>query len=269
MADREVYPNAPLRLVTAEFRFPLSARLTSTDLLSALGDTLGGALPIVEVIEAQGLLVAFGSDLSAPPAQPGYRLLTRERTTAVTVAPTRVAVETTAYEHWESFRDEFVALALRAIGDEMAAIAGLDRVGLRYINEVRLPAAGADVSDWDGFIAPEMLGLARLAAGHPLRTLQHALHVDRGDDAELLMRSGLLQGHLVGDTGSLQLPSPPEEGYYFLIDIDSFWTRSGAYDAWRTEDALEIADRLHEPIDDLFESCIQTRLRDEVLRRQV
>lgn len=268
MVDREVYPNAPLRLVTAEFRFPLSPRLTGADLLSLLGDTLGGDLPIVEPITPQGLQLTFGSEAPPPPpAQAGYRLLTRDRTTAVTVASTRVAVETTTYEHWEDFRDGVVALALRAIGDELAAIAGLDRVGLRYINEVRVPGAAEEVADWENFIAPALLATARLAAGQRIRTMQLALHLDRGDGAELLMRSGLLKGHVVDDTGVLRLPSPPEDGHFFLIDVDSFWSRPAAYDEWRTDAVLEIADRLHEPIDDLFESCIQEKLRDEVLRR--
>ncbi len=268
MADREVYLNAPLRLVTAEFRFPLSPRLTSGDLLSVLGDTLGGHLPVVEPVAGQGFQVTIGQEVPPPPvAQAGYRLLTRDRTTAVTVASTRVAVETTTYEHWEDFRD-IVALALRAIGDELTAIAGLDRVGLRYINEVRVRGAREDVADWQEFIAPELLATAALAAGQRIRTVQVALHLDRGDGAELLMRGGLLDGHVVDDSGPLRLPSPPPNGHFFLIDMDSFWGRRAAYDEWSTDRALEIADRLHDPIDDLFESCITEKLRHEVLRRQ-
>lgn len=269
MADREVYPNAPLRLVTAEFRFPLSPRLTAGDLLSTLGDALGADLPIVEPISPQGLQLTFGPEATPSPlAQAGYRLLTRDRTTAVTVASTRVAVETTTYEHWDDFRNGVVTLAVQAIGDKLGAIAGLDRVGLRYINEVRVPGAGADVADWSHFITPELLATGALAAGQRVRTMQVALHLDRGDGAELLMRAGLLEGHVVDDTGALRLPSPPQPGHFFLIDMDSFWSRPAAYDQWSTERALEIADRLHDPIDDLFESCIQEKLREDVLRRR-
>ena len=268
LADREVYPNAPLRLVTAEFRFPLSPRLTGSDLLSTVADTLGSELPIVEPISPQGLQLSFGPEAASPPlAQAGYRLLTRDRTTAVTVTSTRLAVETTTYEHWDEFRDGVVTRALRAIGDELTAIAGLDRVGLRFINEVRVPGAGGDVADWAGFVSAELLAAEALASGQRVRTMQLALHLDRGDGAELLMRAGLLEGHVVDDSGALRLPSPPQPGHFFLIDMDSFWSRPAAYDEWSTERALEIADRLHDPIDDLFERCIREKLREEVLRR--
>jgi len=179
-----------------------------------------------------------------------------------------VAVETTTYEHWEDFRSGVVTLALRAIGDELGAIAGLDRVGLRYINEIRVPGAGSEAADWRDFITPELLATAALAAGQNIRTMQLALHLDRGGGAELLMRAGLLEGHVVDDSGALRLPSPPQPGHFFLIDTDSFWSRPAAYDEWNTRRALQIADGLHDPIDDLFESCIQEKLRDEVLRRQ-
>jgi len=220
-------------------------------------------------VASQGLQLTIGPDAGSPlTPQAGYRLLTRDRTTAVTVASNRVAVETTMYEHWEDFRDGAVMIALRAIGDNLGAIAGLDRVGLRFINEVRVPGAGGDVAEWGEFVASELLALGNLAAGQSIRTMQLALHLDRGDGTELLMRAGLLQGHVVDDSGALRLPSAPEPGHFFLIDMDSFWSRPAAYDEWSTERALEIADRLHGPIDELFESCIQEKLREEVLRRQ-
>ena len=138
MVEREVYPNAPLRLVTAEFRFPISPRLSGGDLLTVLGDQLGETFPIVEPTSLQ-------LTIGGPAPQPtpligsggGYRLLTRDRTTAVTVSANRITIETTVYRRWEDFRDGPVAKALTAVGDGLGAIAGLERVGLRFINEVR------------------------------------------------------------------------------------------------------------------------------------
>ena len=271
MAQREVYVNARLRLVTVEFRFPISPRLSGSDLLTVLGDQLGDTFPIIEPTSVQ-------LTIGAPAPQPtaligsggGYRLLTRDRTTAVTVGANRITIETTVYRRWEDFRDGPVAKALTTVGDGLGAIAGLDRVGLRFINEVRVPGlTGTDPLRWRDYIAPELLAVADLAPGREVKTVQIALHLAIGNGTEVLMRAGLLEGRVVDDTGPLRLPRPPQPGTFFLVDIDSFWNRDPTYEAWDSARALEIADRLHAPIDDLFEKSLTEKLRQDVLRREL
>jgi uncharacterized protein (TIGR04255 family) len=266
LPEREVYVNAPLRLVTAEYRFPLSAALSGGDLLPLLARELGSTLPIIE--PAPALQLTLGPDLAPPALTNGYRLLTRDRMTAVTVSPSRLAVETTAYGHWVDFRDEYVRVALVALGDELDALAGLDRVGLRYINEIRVPLTSGTTHHWHTYVNRDLLAPAAITSRGALKTVQVALHLQVEDQSELLLRSGILEGHVVDNSGPLQLPSPPKDGPFFLIDIDSFWTRSGALDEWNTAGALAISNRLHDPIDELFETCITEALRDDVLRRK-
>ncbi len=267
MPSQEVYPNAPLRLVTAEFRFPLSPILAGGDLLSALSKALGGELPIIEPVP-QGLQMSLGAEPQPPKMTAGgFRLLSRDRTAAVTVDASRLAVETTVYEHWETFR-ESIETALRAIGEELQAIVGLDRVGLRYINEIRVPGGGTSVERWMPYINEDLLAVARLAEGREIKTVLSVLHLVTGDNEELLLRCGAVEGHVVDDSGPLRLPSPPEDGPFFLLDIDSFWTRLGVLEEFDTATALTIADRIHEPVDGLFERSLTERLRDEVLRRK-
>ena len=185
MASREVYPNAPLRLVTAEFRFPLSPILAGGDLLSALSKALGGELPIIEPVP-QGLQMTLGAEVQPPKmTSGGFRLLSRDRTAAVTVVPSRLAIETTVYEHWETFR-ESIETALRAIGEELQAVVGLDRVGLRYINEIRIPGGSTSVERWMPYISEDLLAIARLAGGCEIKTVQSALHLVTGDNAAAL-----------------------------------------------------------------------------------
>jgi uncharacterized protein (TIGR04255 family) len=265
MPRREVYPNAPLRLVTAEFRFPLSPSLASGDLLSTLANVLGGTLPIIEPVP-QGLQVTFGAEPQPAKMTSGaFRLLSRDRTLAVTVGANRLAVETTVYEHWETFR-ESIKPSLQAIGEELQAIAGLDRVGLRYINEIRVPGGDSSIERWTPYISGDLVAVARLAEGCEIKTVQSLLHLATGDNEELIMRAGVLDGHMVDDSGPLHLPSPPENGPFFLVDIDSYWTRLGTLEEFDVEATLAIADRIHEPVNALFELSITEQLRDEVLR---
>jgi uncharacterized protein (TIGR04255 family) len=209
-----------------------------------------------------------------PPSVPGvlagsgYRLLTRERTTAVTVSPNRVLVETTVYRHWADFCDRWVRLALTSVGDQLGAISGLDRAGLRFINEIRTSLPSDDITGWRRYISAGLLAPTELAGDQAIRTVQLALHLDEGEGAELLMRAGLLNGRIVDDSGPLRLPRPVQDGRFFMIDIDSFWNRPATYEEWSVDHAIGIAKRLHDPVDDLFERCITEELREDVLRRQ-
>ncbi len=267
MSSREVYPNAPLRLVTAEFRFPLSPALAGDGLLSRLSKVLGSVLPIIEPAH-QGFEVTFGAEPQPPRLTAGgFRLLSRDRTAAVTVGAGRLAVETTVYKHWKTFR-ESIETALQAIGEELQAIAGLDRIGLRYINEIRVRDVAMSVDRWMPYINGDLLAVVQLAAGHQIKTVQSALHLVTGDNEELLLRCGALEGHVVDDSGPLHLPTPPGDGPFFLLDIDSFWTRLGVLEEFDIAAALTTADRIHEPVDGLFEHAITERLREEVLRRK-
>ena len=83
---------------------------------------------------------------------------------------------------------------------------------------------------------------------------------------ELVLRFGALEGFTVGNQ-PLRLPTPLGEGPYFLIDIDSFWQGNGPLAHFDEGEAIAIADRLHEPVSELFERCITDVLRDQVLRR--
>ncbi|MEW6474312.1 MAG: TIGR04255 family protein [Actinomycetota bacterium] len=269
MPSREVYPNAPLRLVTTEFRFPLSPVLAGANALHVVAGALGKMLPVIERVP-QSVQVVLGPE--GPPALPtvdggGYRLMTRDRTVAVTVTSARLAVEITSYRHWETFRDEMIRPVLGAVGEDLQAIAGLDRIGLRYIDEIRVPDEALSIERWVPYINDNLLAGRHLAGKRPIKTIQGALHLVTGEDQELLMRFGALEGHVVDDSGPLRLPTPVEDGPFFLIDIDSFWTRSGVVEEFAVDRALAVADRLHEPVGELFEQSITELLRDEVLRR--
>lgn len=266
--QREVYPNATLRLVTAEFRYPFAPRLAGTESLSTLAQLLAERLPVPE---PAGQAIEMSSLSPQPQVVPspelGFRFLTRDRMMAVTVQTGRVAIETTVYERWEAFR-ELVGWVLNVVGVQLGAIGGLDRVGLRYIDEIRVPKEGPPGERWAPYINEMLLAPMRIATGHDLRAIQGALQLGTGDSSELVMRYGTLEGHIVADSGPLRLPAPPGQGPFFYVDIDSYWVRPpDREESFDVNGALATADGLHAPVGEMFEHSITDRLRDEVLRR--
>jgi uncharacterized protein (TIGR04255 family) len=100
--------------------------------------------------------------------------------TAVTFRRDAIAVETTRYVQYERFRD----VAALAIGARQAVdpVDGVDRLGLRYIDEIRVPDIGVAPVGWEPWVDASLLGPAAAGAklGVAAAQLQGAVLFDMG-----------------------------------------------------------------------------------------
>jgi len=269
VTEREVYPNAPIVLVAVEVRHSLCEPLGPSG-LSRINSALADHLPLRA--EVQNLTLAFQAG-SAPQAQSGTfpRWSSRDKRTAVTIRTDALMVETTDYRQYEKLR-EILQLALDA-RTASAGEVGVERVGLRYIDEIRVPTDNGDsVITWSEWVhqsllgpAPEVGGPRGLSGGLKLNQHQGLAVFGGADDQALGLRYGPQVGHAIESTADMRRPMPPP-GPYFLLDIDSFWQPSQIVPRLETERVLSVADRLHAPVREIFESLITDRLRKEVLR---
>lgn len=193
-------------------------------------------------------------------------MMDRARTVSVMIAPTAVVVETTAYHHFEEFL-EIVRRALDA-AERVASPAGIQRVGLRYIDEIRVKEVERP-ADWDGYINPALLCATRLDADlSPART-EALAEFDLNGGHRTVMRFGAMTGRVVDPGGPLRV-SRTDDGPFFLIDLDSFWVPTDeGIPEFSVERVSEICAKLRIPIRALFEASITERLRDDVLRKEV
>jgi len=184
-----------------------------------------------------------------------------------------LVVETTQYGQFERLVKllNLVVEARLAVGE----LDGLERVGLRYIDEIRVPETNDNGVGWEPWLDASLLGPAPVGAGLGLRATQWTGQIvfskpaPIGDEAggadSLVLRYGPNEGYAVDPGGELKRSAPPP-GLFFLLDIDSFWTSADAVPSLDPNELVRIAERLHAPVRDLFESLITQRLRDEVLR---
>lgn len=265
MSKREIYPNAPIVLVALEVRHslcdPLDARAVSK--IAAL---LGDVLPLRS--EAQEMSIVLATGPTPQPSQPAVvpRWTSREKRTAMTVRPQAILVETTNYERYESLRS-LIGQVLKARSATARGV-GVERIGLRYIDEIRVPPDNGDSStSWNEWVHPSLLGPMDVCSDAGLTPTEHqgiALF-QAGDDQVLALRYGPREGYAVASTPELRRPMPPPSPY-FLMDIDSFWQPSGTLPEMDVETVLACIDRLHVPVREVFECLITERLRKEVLR---
>jgi uncharacterized protein (TIGR04255 family) len=195
---------------------------------------------------------------TAPP-----RFTNRTRTAAVTFGPQAIVVETTQHESFAALsRLLGVVVAAR---QTVAPVDGLERLGLRYIDEIRVPES--DPVDWTQWVNAALLGPAALAAPLGMDMMEHqaiarfALTEGRG----LTIAYGPRQGYAVAPEPLVRSPLPAPSAF-FLLDIDSSWTATSGIPEFDPEHILALCEELHGPVNAFFELLITERLREEVLR---
>lgn len=270
MSRREVYPNAPIVLAAIEVRHPADRPLGHSHLTS-LSTSVGEVLPLPD---EEAAMVTFEFQTGSDHQPVHKRTVTRvprwtdrERRTALTVRPDGLVIETSRYRDYGQIRD-LLELALRARA-AVSAPAGVERIGLRYVDEIRVPAdrAGGRPS-WREWVDPSLIGPVHVGDGIGLT---HAggegvsVFSGKGNNT-IVLRYGSQDGYAVQSTPRLRRPLPPP-GPLFKLDIDSFWQRGDDLPGFIPDFVLDRVDELHAPVIDLFESLISERLREEVLRR--
>lgn len=263
MSEHEVYPSAPVVLVALEARHPDAAPLTPGE-QSEIKRLLASTFPLPQPAQNRTITQTNGG----PPTvidEVIPRFATRDQTTAVTYGTQAIAIESTRHQSFEHLSG-LVRLVVET-RQSVAPVEGLLRLGLRYINEIRVPDAHDDPARWGQWVAPGLMGPVPEATelGLMAEQWQGVTVFDRGDGRQVLLRYGPREGFAVGPGGPLQRATPPP-GDFFLLDIDSFWMPTGDVPEFLPDVIETLCLDLHEPVSGLFEALITERLRTEVLR---
>lgn len=261
--DREIYPNAPLRFVAFELRTPHVPQFGSLQGTTPLYDAMRDLVPVI----ASNPAVDVQPPMNAVALATGgaIRFLNRRRTLSISVAPTALIVENSDYERFEGFL-EVVDRLLRAAA-AAASIAGMQRIGLRYIDEVRVPGV-ADPEEWSPYIHRSLLAALDLDPQFHAHVTQGIAEFKVSEQHQAVMRFGALRNGVVDPRGPLRLKTE-EQGPCFLIDLDSFWVAPPEeLPEFSPDRVVEVCLTLRKPVRALFEAAITDRLRNDVLRRR-
>jgi uncharacterized protein (TIGR04255 family) len=258
METDEVYPRAPLVLVALEVRHPVTEKLDESQ-RRVVKDVLTHELPIAR--SAQQVQFQIGVAAQQPVSEEFPKYFNRENTIAVSMRSNSVVVEATSYPGWDSFRG-LVELALAA-RLSVGPLDGVERIGLRYINEIRVPNGDSSWPDW---IHPSLLPpVAPGSESYSLTVSQNTAVFTTSNELAMVLQYGKREGFAIGQS-DLRRVLPVTNNEFFLLDMDSYWTPSTAIPEFKADEILNICNRLHEPVDGLFDSLITEKLKDEVLR---
>ena len=193
------------------------------------------------------------------------QFFSRDSRLAISFKQGAVIVEATRYNGWVDFRN-IVEAAIRARA-AIGSVDAVERIGIRYLNEVR-PGDDRAPVDWTQWVDPGLLGPVSYASAVELdmSQLQGLAVYGPSHGRSLVLRYTPGQGQAIESNQPL-VRDPSSNGPFMWLDIDSFWASEGDIPEFDPDFLMIKSDELHEPLRTLFEHLITDRLRNEVLRR--
>lgn len=257
--NREVFPNAPLALVAAEIRFTDAARLRQQQTKDEVTIALEERFPFAETLQRADVNLTLG----APPQiqeRLGVVLKNVNSTETLTIMSQSVTYETTVYDSFEQLLEAVAAACDTLVAAKVRP--AVQRVGLRYIDELRVPEPITDVRQWGKWINDRIIG--HLAVGpeqSPATTTQSVSTYDLGEGRGLNFRfAALNQGPIVVPQ-FLKRP-PIESGPFFVLDFDGFHDFSGQEAVPLSSEVVrETLSAVHVPCGTAFQRSITDEAR--------
>lgn len=155
-------------------------------------------------------------------SQQGWLLATSDRSTAVTLLPSLVVVQTRDYQRYSTSLGGLLARVLELF-TAATGVSRIQRLGLRYVNRLTDPAATTP-QFWREHIRDPFAGPLR----SPLATLVTGVHqqvqLKLDATAGARVQSGVFAEQQPG-------VAPTEQRYSYLVDLDVFREQALAYDA--------------------------------------
>ena len=232
-------------------------------------DAIRDVLPLLENAQQNTLEFSInpaGSASSRVDRRTFSRFTTRDRTIALVVKDEALVVETTTYAGWEQDFRPLLEHVVTAFGANCSPD-GVLRIGLRYIDEIRVPEIDTIPGDWGKYIAKNLLAAAdRTFVPKSLTptTWQGLVQYVTASDSTLTVRYGPQDGYAVPPKGATRRINPPQPGPFFLLDSDSFWQVSGVVPEFDTGWILDTCDSLHKPTREFFRIAATDALRSDV-----
>ena len=260
--NREVFPNAPLALVAAEIRFTDAARLRQQETKDAVTIALEERFPFAEPLQRAEVNLNLVPGGGQPQIQErlGVVLKNASNTETLTIMSESLTYETTAYTSFEKLL-EAVTEACDAL-DAAKVRPAVQRVGLRYIDELRVPEQVTDVRQWSTWINDRLIGHLEVGPEDvPATGTQSVSTYDLGEGRGLNFRFAALNQGAIVVPQFLKRPAIPS-GPFFVLDFDGFhdFTGRGAVplSAEVVRDSLSI---VHVPCGTAFQRSITDEAR--------
>lgn len=209
---------SPLALVVAQVRFPALLSIPTDDaLLARFQDRIRDKYPYLFLGQEFGFNVGPQGVEQQQAASRLYQFADADRSWMVTLSAGSIALEARNYTDYEDFSERL--LRILAAARDVYKIDLRQRLGLRYVNEIRHPDV-QDPQGWAAFINPQLLGPLADTGLSSLITNSYQEIGLRLDNGGLTLR----HGHF-GEGSTVAPPpgdAPKGDGPFYLLDFDAY-----------------------------------------------
>jgi uncharacterized protein (TIGR04255 family) len=235
-AEPERLHNAQLALVVAQVQFPAILSIQADQaLLARFQDRIRNKYPYLFLGQQFGFNIGpQGVEQPQQASSRLYQFADAEREWMVTLTANSIALETRDYTDYEDFSERL--LRILASAQDVYKIPNRQRLGLRYVNEIRHPNANSP-EDWTSLINPQLLGILANRDLSPLIASSFQETSIRLDNGRLTLR----HGHFAQGTTVAPSPGePPKDGGpFYLLDLDAYDEEVTDLDAHTLDGLLE------------------------------
>ncbi|CDO89957.1 hypothetical protein AWC29_00025 [Mycobacterium triplex] len=261
--NREVFPNAPLALVIAEIKFSDSPRLRQQETLDVVAIALEERFPV----STPQTNVTFTVGNLGPGVLPQVVqerrtvLMNSAKTESVTITPASFIYETTSYREFDDLCSGVIAVCEALAGANVRP--ALVRVGLRYVDEVRVPEPITDVRAWGKWIDASVISTLAIGPdGVPARNAQGLVTFDLSYGKGLTFQYQALDQHPIVQPQLLTRQNF-DAGPFFVLDFDGFRDFNGE-DVVRLDanEVTTVLNEVHGPVGAAFQRAITEDARN-------
>jgi uncharacterized protein (TIGR04255 family) len=255
--NREVYADPPLALVAAELRFSYAPRLNRDEYRDRIIIGLDDRFPVVR--PTQNVTLTIGPGGAQGQAEQRTMLTNNTRTESVTFGPNSLAFEATDYSGFPAFLATFRQVCQTVVDAGISPV--VERIGLRYIDEIRVPGPVNGPADWSGWVHESLIDQVALgedfSAQHAEGFVQYSLGGTRG----LLFRFAAVSGPPIVQ-GVLKRRRDYQDGPYFALDADASETFEPGAFTLEVDKVAQTLEVLHDPVGHLFQRAITDKTRN-------
>ncbi|MEU0940518.1 TIGR04255 family protein [Embleya sp. NPDC005971] len=258
--DKSPVPR-PLVFVAAEVRTAYTPALIDDAMIAAITTSVPS---LVVPHREQRTTFTWGAEkLPGQSQETALRLMDKASGFSLMLTTSSVTLETTRYPGIDVFSQIFQKCI--EVASEVARPAIVERVGLRYVNELRSPSPIERILDWREVVNSDALCMvagaevALRGTGLPEDAVTDTAGYQSvyaaklsGNRAVTMRLVALESGSVIGPT-PLRRESPASNDPLFVVDLDGFWPREhGDANDFDPQALVKTLLSLHAPIEDLF-----------------